>query len=130
MYGIGKFSQTVDLPIDTLRYYEKEGILKSRRNESNRRVYDSTDIKWINFIKRLKKTGMPIKMIKKYAALRYKGNQTIPERICILKDQEKCLENKLAKTNDNLDFIHYKMNIYNEMLNDETVQAEIHKNNQ
>ena len=65
MYGIGKFSQTVDLPIDTLRYYEKEGILKSRRNESNRRVYDSTDIKWINFIKRLKKTGMPIKMKKK-----------------------------------------------------------------
>lgn len=129
MYGIGEFSKIVNLPIDTLRYYEKEGILKSKRNDSNRRVFDSGDVKWIEFIKRLKKTGMPIKQIKKYAVLRYLGDQTIPERLAILEEQENSLESDAARIKDNLDFIHYKMNIYHEMLLDSEVQRKIAQNN-
>lgn len=129
MYGIGEFSKIVNLPIDTLRYYEKEGILKSKRNDSNRRVFDSGDVKWIEFIKRLKKTGMPIKQIKKYAVLRHLGDQTIPERLAILEEQENSLESDAARIKDNLDFIHYKMNIYHEMLLDSEVQRKIAQNN-
>lgn len=129
MHGIGEFSKIVNLPIDTLRYYEKEGILKSKRNDSNRRVFDSGDVKWIEFIKRLKKTGMPIKQIKKYAVLRYLGDQTIPERLAILEEQENSLESDAARIKDNLDFIHYKMNIYHEMLLDSEVQRKIAQNN-
>lgn len=129
MHGIGEFSKIVNLPIDTLRYYEKEGILKSKRNDSNRRVFDSGDVKWIEFIKRLKKTGMPIKLIKKYAVLRYLGDQTIPERLAILEEQENSLESDAARIKDNLDFVHYKMNIYHEMLLDSEVQRKIAQSN-
>ncbi|EAH3797633.1 MerR family transcriptional regulator, partial [Listeria monocytogenes] len=51
-YTIGAFSKEVELSIDTLRYYEKEKLILPKRNEINRRIYDSSDISWINFIKK------------------------------------------------------------------------------
>lgn len=83
-YGIGAFSKKVDLSIDTLRYYEKEKLIRPHKNNSNHRIYDDADVRWIAFIKRLKKTEMPIKNIQHYAALRYEGNDTIPERLGLL----------------------------------------------
>ncbi len=63
-YSIGEFSEVTGLGIHTLRYYEHEGLIAPMRNSSNRRRYSDRDIAWIDFIKRLKATGMPIKEIK------------------------------------------------------------------
>ncbi|HAK9948051.1 TPA: MerR family transcriptional regulator, partial [Listeria monocytogenes] len=93
-YTIGAFSREVELSIDTLRYYEKEKLILPKRNEINRRIYDSSDITWINFIKKLKQTGMPIKDIKEYAKLRYLGDQTIEQRMTLLYKQYDVLVEK------------------------------------
>ena len=66
-YSIGEFSKLTGLGIHTLRYYEHENLIIPDRNSSNRRRYSDRDIAWIDFIKRLKDTGMPIKEIKRYA---------------------------------------------------------------
>ncbi len=83
-YSIGEFSEVTGLGIHTLRYYEHEGLIAPMRNSSNRRRYSDRDIAWIDFIKRLKATGMPIKEIKRYAILRAKGDTTLSERMEML----------------------------------------------
>ena len=62
-YSIGEFSKLTGLGIHTLRYYEQENLIRPKRNAANRRCYSDSDIKWIDFIKRLKDTGMPIKVL-------------------------------------------------------------------
>ncbi len=71
-YKIGKVSQMTGLSRDTLRYYEKIGLIRHlEKDESGRKKYSEKDIEWIEFLKRLKTTKMSLKDIGKYADLRY-----------------------------------------------------------
>lgn len=115
MMQIGEFSRKTDLTIDTLRYYEEVGLLRPTRTTGNRRQYCAADIDWVNFLKRLKKTGMSIQHMQRYAQLRYAGNQTISERLTLLQEQEIRLNAVMAATQANLDFLHQKMTIYHEI---------------
>ncbi|EAF1746651.1 MerR family transcriptional regulator [Listeria monocytogenes] len=115
-YTIGAFSREVELSIDTLRYYEKEKLILPKRNEINRRIYDSSDITWINFIKKLKQTGMPIKDTKEYAKLRYLGDQTIEQRMTLLYKQYDVLVEKREEIELYTQFLLNKIDIYKEML--------------
>ena len=60
------------------------GLITPGRNSSNRRCYSNKDLAWIEFIKRLKDTGMPIKEIQHYAKLRAEGDPTLRERMEML----------------------------------------------
>lgn len=114
-YAIGEFSKIVGLSIDTLRYYEKEGLIYPQRTANNLRAYTDHDIQWINFIKRLKLTGMPIRNIKTYATLRYQGNTTIDERLILLNDQKSRLAAEQTKLQAHIDFLDQKINTYHQM---------------
>ncbi|EDO1127703.1 MerR family transcriptional regulator [Listeria innocua] len=121
-YTIGAFSREVELSIDTLRYYEKEKLILPKRNEINRRIYDSSDITWINFIKKLKQTGMPIKNIKEYAKLRYLGDQTIEQRMTLLYRQYDILVEKREEIELYTQFLLNKIDIYKEMLSERDIK--------
>ncbi|CAC96038.1 MerR family transcriptional regulator [Listeria innocua] len=121
-YTIGAFSKEVGLSIDTLRYYEKEKLILPKRNEINRRIYDSSDITWINFIKKLKQTGMPIKDIKEYAKLRYLGDQTIEQRMTLLYRQYDILVEKREEIELYTQFLLNKIDIYKEMLSERDIK--------
>lgn len=115
-YSIGEFSKLTGLGIHTLRYYEHENLIIPERNSSNRRRYSDKDIAWIDFIKRLKDTGMPIKEIKRYATLRAAGESTLAERMEMLiyhrqalGEQITQLQEHMAKLDDKIDF--YRMEI-------------------
>ncbi|MFD1125016.1 MerR family transcriptional regulator [Lentilactobacillus raoultii] len=114
-YGIGAFSKLVNMSIDTLRYYEKEDLIVPARDKNNRRSYTEHDVKWINFIKRLKKTGMPIKNIKSYAKLRYQGDTTIDERLKLLHDQRRRLVDKQVELQEHIDFLDKKIETYHQI---------------
>ena len=96
-YSIGEFSKATGLGIHTLRYYEHENLIIPLRNSSNRRRYSEKDIAWIAFIKRLKATGMPIKEIKKYAALRANGDATLSERMEMLMQHRQSLNERIRQ---------------------------------
>ena len=96
-YSIGEFSEVTRLGIHTLRYYEHEDLITPMRNSSNRRRYSDKDISWINFIKRLKATGMPIKEIKRYAALRAEGDATLTERMEMLIQHRQSLNEQIRQ---------------------------------
>lgn len=110
-YSIGEFSELTNLGIHTLRYYEHEGLITPGRNSSNRRCYSDKDLAWIEFIKRLKDTGMPIKEIQHYAKLRAAGDPTLCERMEMLtahrealNEQIRQLQEHMAKLDDKIDF--------------------------
>ena len=110
-YSIGEFSEVTGLGIHTLRYYEHESLITPVRNSSNRRRYSEKDITWIAFIKRLKATGMPIKEIKRYAALRAEGDATLSERMEMLiqhrqslREQIRLLQEHEAKLDEKIAF--------------------------
>lgn len=117
-YSIGQFSEVSGFSIDTLRYYEKQKLLFPKRDENNRRVYSEKDVAWISFISRLKKTGMSIREMQKYAKLRYAGDQTIPERLVLLFNQLDNLHEEEKKIEDNIEFVEQKIKTYLKTIGD------------
>lgn len=111
-YSIGEFSQITEIGIHTLRYYEKEKLLTPGRNESGRRSYSDNDITWIQFIKRLKETSMPIKEIQKYAELRSMGDSTMEARMDMLIQHRTMLKKNITKFQENLDNLDEKIYYY------------------
>lgn len=117
-YSIGQFSELSGFPIDTLRYYERQKLLFPKRDENNRRVYSEKDVAWISFISCLKKTGMSIREMQKYAKLRYAGDQTIPERLVLLFNQLDNLHEEEKKIEDNIEFVEQKIKTYLKTIGD------------
>ncbi len=107
------FSVIVELSSYTLRYYEKIGLLKHiQRNSSGHRVYSNKDIEWVNFIKRLKETGMPLEEIQQYALLRDLGNQTALDRQKLLEKHREQLMDHIKKQHEHLKALEEKIYLY------------------
>lgn len=115
-YLIGSFAKITGFGIHTLRYYEKEHLIVPERNSSNRRCYSDKDIEWANFIKRLKETGMPIKEIKQYAALREAGDSTLKQRMEMLIIHRKSLAIKIKQMEEHMDKLDNKIKLYNDKI--------------
>ena len=111
-YKIGEISKITNLTIDTLRYYEKEGLITPSRDQNNIRMYSDSDIRWIQFIKKLKQTGMPLKNIKEYSNLRDQGDSTINERLSLLYEQKQRLEQNSKQLEEHILFLNNKIDIY------------------
>ena len=111
-YKIGEISKITNLTIDTLRYYEKEGLITPARDQNNIRMYSDSDIRWIQFIKKLKQTGMPLKNIKEYSNLRDQGDSTINERLSLLYEQKQRLEQNSKQLEEHILFLNNKIDIY------------------
>ena len=111
-YSIGDFSKLTGLGIHTLRYYEHEGLIAPERNSSNRRCYSDKDLAWIEFIKRLKDTGMPIKEIKHYAKLRATGDSTLFERMEMLVQHRQTLNEQIAQLQEHKIKLDEKIEFY------------------
>lgn len=118
-YSIGEFSKITDLSIYTLRYYEQEKLIVPARKENGQRCYSEKDIAWIQFIKRLKDTSMPIKKIQKYAQLRAKGNSTMPQRMEMLVEHRTALQNQIAQLQEHLENLDDKIDYYQVEINEQ-----------
>ena len=117
-YSIGEFSKLINISIYTLRYYEKNNLISPKRDERNgRRIYNEKDISWINFIKRLKDTRMPIKDIQKYSYLREIGQSTLSQRLELLENHKENLETEIKSLNDNLEKLEHKIQYYKNEIN-------------
>ena len=111
-YSIGEFSKLTGLGIYTLRYYEHEGLITPERNSSNRRCYSDKDLTWIEFIKRLKDTGMPIKEIRHYAELRVSDDPTLSERMEMLVQHRQTLNKQIARLQEHKNKLDEKIEFY------------------
>ncbi|MDN3954627.1 MerR family transcriptional regulator [Sporolactobacillus laevolacticus] len=116
VYSIGTFSKITGLSADTLRYYEKEGLILPERDLNNRRIYSEKDIDWVEFILKLKETAMPISQIKTYARLRYEGDSTLEKRLDLLLDHQRFIYKEKEKLEQNILHLNKKIDIYKEAI--------------
>lgn len=113
---IGEMSRRTGLPESTLRYYEKKGLLRVSRDGGGRRDYGEDDVAWVQFLRRLKETGMPLKDIRRYSELRYAGEGTMPERLEMLRAHREYVLNQRRRWDEYLENLDEKIGIYEQSI--------------
>jgi DNA-binding transcriptional MerR regulator len=94
---IAEISQKYGLSVDTLRYYERVGlILHIHRNEGGIRDYTELDLRRVDFIKCTRGAGLPVEVLIEYVALVQQGDQTIEARKETLKGQRDLVAARLV----------------------------------
>ena len=110
---IAEVSERYGLSLDTLRYYERVGLLPPvNRNESGIRDYNELDLRRVDFIKCMRSAGLPVEVLIEYVALVQQGDKTIEARKEILIDQRKLLVNRMNEMQKTLDILDYKIEVY------------------
>lgn len=109
---IGEIAKATGLTVSKLRYYEKHGLIRVERDSNGLRNYADNDIEWIKFIQRLKDTGMLLRDIKTYSELRYRGKNTMSERLEILKQHREYVLKQQKKWLEYLQNLDDKINFY------------------
>jgi DNA-binding transcriptional MerR regulator len=93
---IGELARLSGLTGHTIRYYERIGLLpRAARDRSNQRDYDAAILSWIEFLGRLKTTGMPIREMLAYARLRAAGASTTSQRQALLERHRLAVRRRL-----------------------------------
>lgn len=114
---ISEVSAQYDITPDTLRYYERVGLLPMvNRNKSGIRDFNQTDIEWVEFIKCMRNAGLSIEVLTEYVEMVQQGDQTIAARKQILIDQRDALNEKMEKMRETLELLNYKIEGYENRL--------------
>ena len=114
---IAEVSERYGLSSDTLRYYERIGLLPPvNRAESGIRDYNDLDVRRAEFIKCMRGAGLPIEVLTEYIALVQRGDDTIPARQAILREQRELLVARMNEMQKTLDVLDRKIAIYENAL--------------
>jgi DNA-binding transcriptional MerR regulator len=114
---IAEVSEQFGLSVDTLRYYERVGlILPVHRNESGIRDYDELDLRRVDFIKCMRGAGLPVEVLIEYMGLVQQGDSTIEARKEILIEQRDLVVARLEEMQKTLDRLNYKIEVYEKAL--------------
>ena len=110
---IAEVSKKLGVSQDTLRYYERIGLLpRVNRNKSGMRDYSEEDCKWIEFIKCMRSAGLPIEALIEYVRLFQQGDETIEARKELLIEQRKHLLKRMEDMQKTLERLDYKIASY------------------
>ena len=126
MYSIGEISKMFQLPISTLRYYDKEGLFPHLKRVNGVRQFSESEIETLRVIDCLKKSGLEIKEIKEYMSLCSLGNTTLKQIKEIFEKQKEEVLQEMEKLQKVLSMLNYKCWYYDQAIekNDEAyVQA-------
>ena len=121
---IQEVAQATGLTPHTLRYYERIGLIHPISRAGNtRRHYTMDDVGWINFLLKLRATGMSIRDMQRYAELQRQGDETLPERVEMLKSLRDHVEAHIAELNEHLKLVEYKIDFYQKVIEEKAVET-------
>ena len=110
---IAQVSQKYGVSADTLRYYERIGLLPPvGRTKSGIRDYAEEDCNWVNFIKCMRGAGLPVETLIEYVGLFGQGDETIPARNELLMEQRRQLAARIGEMQAVLDRLDKKIEGY------------------
>lgn len=123
---IQQVAEATNLSDHTLRYYERIGLIHPiERAENGHRRYSANDIGWINFLTKLRGTGMSIQQMQQYAELQRQGDSTLAQRVEMLQAHRCKVEARMNELHEHMKLISYKIEFYSGLLNEPAeVQAE------
>ncbi len=114
---IAEVSKKYELSQDTLRYYERIGLLPSvNRTKSKIRFYTDEDCKWIEFIKCMRSAGLTIEVLTEYVELFRQGDKTIKARKDLLIEQREQLKKRMKDMKETLKRLDYKIAQYEKVV--------------
>lgn len=110
---IAEVSKKFDISQDTLRYYERIGLIpRVNRNRSGIRDYSEEDCRWVEFIKCMRSAGLPIETLIEYVGLFQQGEATFEVRKELLIEQRKQLIARMEDMQKTLERLNYKIETY------------------
>ena len=116
---ISEVAKEFNLTTDTLRYYEREGLIGPiTKGKNGIRNYTESDLQRIQFVKCMRDAGLEISFLKRYLQLFEGGDNTIKERREILEEQRKILKEKLDAMQEAYDRLNYKIDLYDKNMLD------------
>lgn len=118
MYSIGQVSEMFNIPVSTLRYYDKEGLFPGLERSSGIRRFGEKEIEALRIIECLKKTGMEIKDIKQFIEWCAEGSSTYTLRKDLFLRRKEIVEEEIRKMNRVLDMIDFKCWYYEQAIKD------------
>lgn len=113
-FTIQETAERTGLSVHTLRYYERQGLIPRvpRETGSGHRRFREEDITGIEFLKKLRSTGMPISQMQCYVQLYHQGKATLPERRRMLEQHHCAVCRQLEDLQANLTAIEFKIALY------------------
>jgi len=118
MYTIGQLSKMFDLPVSTLRYYDKEGLFLDLQRTSGIRKFNDRQVEALRVIECLKKSGLEIKDIRQFMKWCEEGPSTYQKRKDMFEKQKENIEAEMEKLNRTLSMIKFKCWYYEQALKD------------
>lgn len=110
---VSQVAAKVGLSTYTLRWYEQEGLLAPvRRDSGGRRRYSQSDLDWLLLLTRLRRTGMPVRDMRRYAELVRDGDHTRAARLALLTAHRDRVLSRIADLREDLDVLNYKIGLY------------------
>ena len=114
---IKEVSEKYDIPSETLRYYERVGVIPPvTRTAGGIRDYSDTDIQWVENAKCMRAAGLPIEVIIEYLRLFREGDSTIKARLDLLSEQREILLKQYKQLEETINRLDYKISKYQEAL--------------
>lgn len=112
---ITEVSKKYDMTVDTLRYYERIGLLPPvNRAKSGFRDYTEENCNWVSFIKCMRAAGISVEALVEYVALFQQGDATREARRQILMDQREQLRLRVEELQGTLDLLDRKIDSYDQ----------------
>ena len=115
-YSIGEISKMFNIPVSTLRYYDKEGLFPHLKRVNGVRQFSESEIETLRVIDCLKKSGLEIKEIKEYMSLCSLGNTTLKQRKEIFEKQKEEVLQEMEKLQKVLSMLNYKCWYYDQAI--------------
>ena len=110
---IAEVSEQYGLSVDTLRYYERVGLIPQvNRTENGIRDYNELDLRRVDFIKCMRSAGLPVEVLIEYVGLVQQGDETIEARKQILKNQREQLAVRMEEMQKTLELLDHKIEVY------------------
>ena len=118
---ISEVSKRCNISPDTLRYYEKVGLLSDvNRTAGGIRDYTEQDCAQIEFIKCMRSAGLSIEVLKQYFELFARGKRTLKTRRDLLAAEREKLQVRLSELQDTLKRLDYKISVYDKAIKSKT----------
>lgn len=110
---IKEVSEKYGISPDTLRYYERSGMIPPvTRTSSGRRDYQSDDLEWVEQAVCMRNAGLPVDALSEYVRLCRMGDATFPQRLQLLMQQRQSLLQQQKQIRDSLYRLDYKIQRY------------------
>lgn len=120
MYSISEVANMFDLPVSTLRYYDKEGLFPKLERVSGIRKFSDNEIESLRVIECLKKSGLEIKEIKQFMDWCQEGSSTFEKRRELLGKRREVIRAEMTEMEHSLDMLNFKYWYYDTAIKDGT----------